>query len=122
MTRPKNLLSTTPKTWMFYDSDINELLSIGKSPKEILQLGLMAFRCGWTPAKDNKQIDELNQRISKMALVLDSYSKRFEKLCSIVEKGLDIRINDDLSNIEELTKKIDRIYFDKQKETIKKER
>ena len=62
--------------------------------------------------KEDSKIQELQTRISKFALTLDSYARRFEKLCVVVETGLNVKIKDDLSNIEELEKKIGEVYKD----------
>jgi len=73
--RPSFIKSPTqPKTYSFFESDVNEMLNNGWTPKEVFRLGIMA-------KKDNPQlinrIRELEETNKKMS---DKLQKAFKRL------------------------------------------
>lgn len=109
--RPKNTIKTITKTISVNEESEKYIQENGLVYKNVISLGVAAHKNGWNSHKEGMQVEALQERISKFSLMLDSYARKFEKLCVVVEKGLNLRINDDLSNIEELQKKLDDVYF-----------
>ena len=110
MGRPKNKITTITKNISVYakDSeyvDINEIYY-----KNIVALGVQAHRNGWNEHKENTNVDILQERVSKLALTLDSYLKKHQKLVDVVEKSLKVKVIDDLKDFAETQKKLDEIY------------
>lgn len=120
--RPKNSKKSIAKTYSFYEEDIDSMLNTGLPPKEIFRLGILAHSKGWRPHKEASQNIELKERVSKLALMLNTYTEKFNRLCVVVEKGLNIRIDPELSNVHELETKIDNLLTNdnKIKSKIKK--
>jgi len=104
--RPKNIHSTSSKTWMFYDEDIKAVLSSDKAPKDIFRLGIMALNHGWHPTQDSNKVKEMQSRISHLSLTLQSYVDKFNKLAQIVEKGLKIEVDPDVVKTSELESRL----------------
>lgn len=111
MARPKNTIPTIAKTISVNQADEEYIVGKDIQFKHIIALGVSAHRAGWNSHKDSKEIQALQDRISKISLVLGDYTQKFDRLCQIVEKGLSMKINADLSNIDELQKKIDDVYY-----------
>ena len=114
MVRPRNIRKTVQKTYSFYEDSIDEILkvdgcAIGKNPKDIFDLGILAIKHGWSPHKDSNRVEDLKNRIKSMALTLNLYTSKFDRLVNIVEKGLDLRIDSDLKNLHEVEKKLDEV-------------
>jgi nitrate reductase NapAB chaperone NapD len=110
MARPKNTIDTKTKTISVLTEDERYIQENGLIYRHIVSLGIQAHRNGWAQHKEDAKIQELQTRISKFALTLDVYARRFEKLCVVVESGLNVKIKEDLSNIEELENKISEVY------------
>jgi uncharacterized membrane protein len=110
MARPKNSIKTQVKTISVNAESEKYMQENGLVYKNIISLGINAHKAGWNSHQESNQTLVLQEKVSKFALMLDTYARRFEKLCVIVEKGLSIKINDDLSNIEELQEKLDKVY------------
>lgn len=109
MARPKNKFSTSQKTWMFYDEDINALLDSGKAPKDVFRLGIMALQKGWSPVGESSQVGDLKDRIKSMSWTLQSYIEKFNKLAQIVEKGLKVEIDPEVVKTKELEARLQEI-------------
>lgn len=80
----KSDFATETRTWRFYSVDVNYMLNVGSSPKEVFRRGCMAMR-------DHPQlisrIKEQEDNIAKMQNALrrmyeanDTYKKRVEEL------------------------------------------
>lgn len=100
---------------MLYEEDINEILNIdgcavGRAPKDIFNLGILAIKSGWSPHKESKQIEHLQDRIKKLALTLNSYTGKFDRLLNIVETGLKLKIDPELKNIRDIEKQLDKVW------------
>lgn len=110
MTRPKSKIPQMSKSITILVEDEKYIVDNGLYCKNIISLGVQAHKNGWSQHKETIEIQNLNTRVEKLSLVLESYAKKFEKLCLIIEKGLNLKIKDDLSNIDELVEKINSIY------------
>jgi hypothetical protein len=106
MVRPKNQISTIQKTYMLYEEDVNVMLTSGKAPKDVFRLGILAINSGWTPTKDSFAVDDLKKRIKNMSWTLESYIDKFNKLAHIVEKGLKIKVDDEVMKTKELERRL----------------
>lgn len=73
--RPKFLKSPTmPKTYSFFESDINEALNNGWSPKEVFRLGIMAKKNNPQLINRIRELEETNKKMS------DNLQKAFKRL------------------------------------------
>lgn len=102
MARPKNIVKTTTKTYVFYEEDIKEIQELGLPTKQIFKLGLQAYKNGYSPAKENKEVEDLKNRIKGMSYTLQSYIDKFNKLALIIEKKWNIEISPDIMKTDKL--------------------
>lgn len=106
MVRPKSLHKTVTKTYNLYEQDITKLLDSGKAPKDIFRLGILALEKGWHPAREEGEIQDLKERLRTMSWTLQSYIDKFNKLAKIVEKGLNIKVDEEVIKTKELEEKL----------------
>jgi hypothetical protein len=65
---------TRPKTYCFFDSDINKMLNNGWAPKEVFRLGILA--------KENNpaMIDRIRELEERNKMLSDKLQKAFKRL------------------------------------------
>lgn len=106
MGRPKNYEPTVSKSYMLYQADINNLGEIGQQAKNIFRLGMMAYKAGWSPHKESQDMMEFRTRIKTMSWTLESYVNKFNKLCAILEKTINIQVDPEVVTTKELEDKL----------------
>lgn len=91
MARPKNTTPTTQKTYVFYQEDIDKLNQDSLDAKNIFRLGILAREQGWSPYRENNEVDDLKNRIRAQSSLLQMYIDKFNLIVQIlVEKGFEL--------------------------------
>jgi len=121
MVRPLSLHPTTPKTWCFYNEDIETCLNSGKAPKDIFKLGCQALNKGWNEQQVTQKETNLELRVSKLSNMLELYISKFNDLALIIENKLKIDVGANPANMDLLKKKLEELET-LEKQIAKKEK
>lgn len=62
--RPILKQSTSPKTYCFFDEDINKALNQGWTPKEVFRLGILAKEGNTAMVDRIREVEEMNAKLS----------------------------------------------------------
>lgn len=120
MARPMSLRPTESRCWRLYTEDVEKCLNSGKAPKDIFALGVMALEKGWSGHKDDKEIQNVDLRVSKLSNMLELYIHKFNDLNAIIENKLKIDVGANPANIDLLKKKLTELEELEAKLAIKK--
>jgi len=61
--RPENSEKTISKTYRFFEKDVLEMLNIGKSPKELFRLGILALNKNPQMIARIREIEDGNNKL-----------------------------------------------------------
>lgn len=59
--------NTSPKTYSFFDEDINEAITNGWTPKEIFKLGILAKKGNPQLIERVRELEESNEKLYKLS-------------------------------------------------------
>lgn len=121
MARPLSLRPTESRCWRLYKDDVEKCLNSGKNPKDIFALGIMALEKGWSGHKDNKELQNVDLRVSKLSNMLELYISKFNDLSNIIENKLKIDVGANPANMDKLKKKLEELEL-LEKQIAKKEK
>lgn len=106
MARPRNIKKTEVKTFSLYSDDLQYIRDKGIPAQQMLALGVLAHKNGYSPLADNSQVDELKQKIKALAHNLDFYIEKTNIIGAIIEKHLNIEVTPDTAKLKILEKKL----------------
>lgn len=107
--RPKNKFKTIAKTYSYYEEDIKEMVEMRVTPKELLRLGIEAKKQGWNPSGEIQEVGDLKKRLKSMSYTLQLYVEKFNKLALLVEKKLEVDLNEDVYTNDKLDRLLEEI-------------
>jgi hypothetical protein len=79
------------KTYRFLEEDITEMLNMGLTATEVFHIGIMTKK---NIAPIQQQQAENNDKVEKLALKLDRYIRKYNKMKEILEGILGLKLDD----------------------------